>query len=65
MYRDFLIYYTTHMKKNIWILVLSVLLFSTFVTNFTYATGEIENEAKEILNNTLEDTMTLFDNSHW
>ena len=53
------------MKRRIWVFSLAMLLFSTFTPSFTYATGEVENEAKEILSNTLEDTMTLFDNSHW
>ena len=53
------------MKKTIWIFSLVVLLFSTFAPSFTYATGEVKDEAIEILSNTLEDTMALFDDSHW
>ena len=64
MYKVFLHKYTTHkMKRTIWIFSLAMLLFSIFTPSFTYATGEIENEAKEILSNTLEDTMNIYNNS--
>jgi hypothetical protein len=40
-----------------------VLLFSTFAPAFTYAT-EVEEEAKQILTETLDETMSEFDESH-
>ena len=54
--------YTTHMKRLFWILSLSVLLFSTLVPSITYA-NEVENEAIEILNTTLENVMNWLNNS--
>lgn len=48
------------MKKTFWILSLAILLFSSFAPNFTYAT-EAEDEAKQILNNTLNETMNGID----
>lgn len=50
------------MKKLFWILSLSVLLFSTLVPSITYA-NEVENEAIEILNSTLENAMNWLNNS--
>ena len=56
--QGFYIYYTL-MKKALWILSLSVLLFSTFAPFLTYA-SEAENEAKQILIDTLDETMSEF-----
>jgi hypothetical protein len=40
-----------------------MLLFSSFTPSLTYAYEEVEIQAKEILNNTLEDTMNMYENS--
>ena len=53
------------MKKLFWSISLSVLLFSTFIPSFTYATGEVEIQAQEILSDTLIDSMNMFENSRW
>ena len=55
----------TKMKRIIWVFSLSMLLFSIFTHSFTYATGEVEDEAIEILSYTLVDSMNTFENSHW
>jgi len=39
-------------------------LFSTFAPSFTYA-NKVEDLAKEILSDTLIDSMNMFENSHW
>ena len=52
------------MKRTIWVFSLTMLLFSTFSPSFTYANEETENEAKEILSNTLEDTMNWIRNQN-
>ena len=53
------------MKRTIWIFSLAMLLFSTFTPSLTYATGEVEIQAQEILSNTLVDSMNIFENTHW
>ena len=51
------------MKKLFSIFSLSVLLFSIFTPAFTYA-FETENEAKQILTDILDETMSEFEDSH-
>ena len=52
------------MKKIFSILSLMTVLFSTFAPSFTYA-NKVEDLAKEILSDTLIDSMNMFENSHW
>ena len=54
MYKVFY-YYTTHMKKALWILSLSVLLFSTFAPSFTYANEDV-NELTDLLEEAITQT---------
>ena len=50
------------MKKTIWVFSLTMLLFSTFAPSFTYA-NEVEDEAKEILMESILETESNYTNN--
>ena len=65
IYNKVLILHYTTMKKTLWILSLTVLLFSTLTPSFTFANnGDVEALAKEILTEELNETMTEFENNY-
>ena len=52
------------MKRTIWIFSLAMLLFSTFAPSFTYATGEVEELAKQLLTEELEELWEQYNNTN-